>query len=76
MSRILRSDEDCADCLCRVCARNACNDSQNPLHDRPDCYCDCDIGSSQVVETTDDCNLFLPDMIYDTTDGVYRRAET
>lgn len=68
MSRILMSDEDCADCLCRVCARNGCNDSFNPLHDGSDCMCDCDIGISKVVESTDDCHLFLPD--------VYRRAES
>ena len=27
--RLVASDEDCADCLCRVCARNICNDSRS-----------------------------------------------
>ena len=65
MSRILRSDEDCADCLCRVCAMNGDNDSKNPLCERwsgSDCHCDCEIGVSELVETEDDCERFLPDL--------------
>lgn len=61
MSRIFKSDTDCADCLCRVCARNSCNDSQNRLCGDKRCNCDCTIGVSTVVETDTDCPDFLPD---------------
>ena len=62
MARTLTSPEDCADCLCRVCARNRCNDSWSHLivNDFYSCRCDCDFGD-EIIETEDDCNLFLPD---------------
>ena len=51
-------DTDCADCLCRVCAKNSVNDAAAPYKD---CGCDnCGIGS-QLVETTADCRGFVPD---------------
>lgn len=63
MSRIVKEDSDCADCLCRVCARNTNNDSYNPLEEFPNCSCDhCTLGVSTVIETTDDCPQFLPDI--------------
>ena len=63
MGRRIVSDVDCADCLCRVCARNECNDSYNEIHaksDRMDCTCECNLGD-KLIETEDDCPLFLPD---------------
>lgn len=65
MGRIVMCDADCADCLCRVCARNADNDSFNPNCDYPDyptCHCDCIVGKNELVETQEDCPLFLPDI--------------
>lgn len=61
-ARIIISDEDCADCLCRVCARNSCNDSYNHKleNDYANCECNCMIGDV-LIETEDDCFLFLPD---------------
>lgn len=54
-------DTDCADCLCRVCAKNSVNDAHNPAAPYKDCGCDnCSIGS-QLVETTADCRGFVPD---------------
>lgn len=60
--RLLSSDEDCADCLCRVCARNSCNDSYNRKseEDGRSCECNCKIGD-KLIETEDDCPDFLPD---------------
>lgn len=60
--RIVMSDEDCADCLCRVCARNSNNDSYNhKLEDGyANCECNCKIGD-KLIETEDDCSGFLPD---------------
>lgn len=56
--------ESCADCLCRVCARNVCNDSVNESLDEKDatcCACDfCDI-HKEVIETEEDCDKYLPD---------------
>lgn len=58
----LESDEDCAECLCRVCARNSSNDSWNNKleYGYKGCVCDCEIGSFVIV-TKDDCSDFLPD---------------
>lgn len=59
--REVKSDLDCADCLCRVCARNTVNDSSNPAVTYKECGCDeCRVGSI-VVETTEDCPKFAPD---------------
>lgn len=58
----IKSDEDCADCLCRVCARNLCNDSCNPECYAKRCECNCEIGEYKLVVTTDDCEDFLPDV--------------
>lgn len=60
--RIVTSEEDCADCLCRVCARNGCNDSYNHIseEDGRRCECNCKIGD-KLIETEDDCSDFLPD---------------
>lgn len=62
--RKFKSMEDCADCLCRVCARSVHNDSRNPAMDISDmgCYpCDyCDV-NYEVIETDADCDTFLPD---------------
>lgn len=61
MGKIIESDEDCADCLCRVCANNSCNDSVNSKGDgHARCRCDCNIGDI-LIETEDDCSNFLPD---------------
>lgn len=60
--KTLTSDTDCANCLCRVCARNVCNDSYNQQleTDFSRCECNCRIGDA-VIETEDDCPIFLPD---------------
>lgn len=60
--RLVTSDEDCADCLCRVCARNRCNDSYNRISEKDgrSCECNCKIGD-KLIETEDDCPDFLPD---------------
>ena len=60
--RLIKSDEDCADCLCRVCAKNSCNDSYNSELKRgyAYCSCNCNIGD-KLIETEDDCPDFLPD---------------
>jgi len=60
--RLVESDEDCADCLCRVCARNNCNDSYNTQlkEGYANCSCNCKIGD-KLIETEDDCPQFLPD---------------
>lgn len=70
MARDILSDADCADCLCRVCARNACNDSWNPKLEEPgdrgkNCECNCSIGDVDAVyETENDCQDYLPDVEY------------
>lgn len=60
--RLVTSDEDCADCLCRLCARNSCNDSYNRKSEKDgqSCECNCKIGD-KLIETEDDCPDFLPD---------------
>lgn len=76
MARDILSDEDCADCICRVCARNACNDSWNPKLEEPgdrgkSCECNCGIGDLLgVYETEDDCPDFLPDIEDEETEEV------
>lgn len=60
MGRMILSDRDCADCLCRVCARNVCNDSQNKNLEEKTCSCNCDV-FNEIIETEDDCPSFLPD---------------
>lgn len=67
MGRKITSDADCADCLCRVCARNSANDSWHPLVEAEDsrlCNCECKFGDD-LIESEDDCCDFLPD----TMDG-------
>lgn len=53
----------CADCLCRVCARNADNDSYNHQITRVSKLCSCEPcgGLSKTVENEGDCPEFLPD---------------
>lgn len=61
--RLVMSDEDCSDCLCRVCARNSSNDSRNnKLKNgiQVRCECNCRFGD-ELVETGEDCPNFLPD---------------
>lgn len=60
MGRIITSDRDCIDCLCRICARNIYNDSQNEMLEEKTCTCNCDV-FNEIIETEDDCDLFLPD---------------
>ena len=66
--RILKSDEDCADCLCRVCANNSYNDCWNPnvpygYATCIPCEC-CQIGETLLVEIEEDCptGSYLPDI--------------
>ena len=62
--RILTNDTDCADCLCRVCARGGGNDSYNRLADTGPGYCTCSLcrmGEGEVIETKEDCCHFLED---------------
>lgn len=63
MGRIVHSDLDCADCACRVCARSTYNDCSNPECEWAECSpCEnCIPGVSQLIETQDDCDRFLPD---------------
>lgn len=81
MARDILSDEDCADCLCRVCARNACNDSWNPKLEEPgdmgkSCECNCHIGDlNAVYETENDCPNFLPDVEDETDDAAAETKE-
>lgn len=59
MGRIIKSAADCADCLCRACARNICNDSHNNNLDEKTCTCNCDV-FNEIVDTEEDCDIFLP----------------
>lgn len=58
----VESDESCADCLCRVCARNICNDSFNKkVENGKTCTCaNCCIGD-WYPSNSKDCDQFLPD---------------
>ena len=62
--REAKNPEDCADCLCRVCARSVHNDSTNSKMDEFDAGCCpcyyCDV-NKEVIETDLDCERFLPD---------------
>lgn len=60
--RLVKSGEDCADCLCRVCARNRDNDSINRelKNGEANCSCNCKPGD-ELIETEEDCPRFLPD---------------
>ena len=64
MGRLVKSDLDCADCLCRVCARSEHNDSYNEKINHTDLMCApcyfCEIGR-ELIETEEDCSEFLPD---------------
>lgn len=54
----------CADCLCRICARNADNDSYNHKINRTSTLCSCSSCAGtfcDVVEVEEDCTEFLPD---------------
>lgn len=58
------SDADCADCLCRVCARSEYNDAYNAQVEKDKGYCEgCNACSEEVIETEEDCprGEFLPD---------------
>ena len=58
------SDADCADCLCRVCARSEYNDAYNAQVEKDKRYCEgCNACSGEVIDTEDDCprGEFLPD---------------
>lgn len=59
--RKLIDDTNCADCLCRVCVKNICNDSYNDKLDIPSensCKCDCVFGD-EIIETEEVCDLFF-----------------
>ena len=64
MSRTITSDEDCADCLCRVCARSVHNDSYNSEIEESDIGCNpccfCDV-NNEVIETDEDYIRYMPD---------------
>ena len=51
----------CADCLCRVCARNECTDNSNPLVSYQDCV-GCN-GCTGVIDLPENCERdgFVPD---------------
>lgn len=60
MGQTVTSDTDCVDCLCRVYARNVCNDSQNVNIDEKTYTCNCDV-FNELIETEEDCESYLPD---------------
>ena len=67
--RKAKSDDDCADCLCRCCARSECNDSYNEQVDIDKDYCQgCNGCNGYVIENAEDCprGQWLPD---ETDDG-------
>ena len=76
--RIVKSDQDCADCLCRVCARNQYNESWNPNLEQDykgciPCEC-CHVGETLLVDIDSDCPTlsFLADyddLCMEETDG-------
>lgn len=62
--REAKSDADCADCLCRCCARSECNDSYNEQVDIDRDYCQgCNGCNGYVIENAEDCprGQWLPD---------------
>ena len=66
--RIVKNNEDCADCLCRVCTNNAHSDCLNPKvpYGYATCIpCEfCRIGETLLVEIENDCptESYLPDI--------------
>lgn len=63
--REVKSDLDCADCLCAVCARSAHTsmDSEQLSYYDKDCIpCDCCYIGCELIEVEDDCpHGFMPD---------------
>lgn len=53
----------CANCLCRVCARNASNDSYNRLVTRFSQCCSCSSCRvfGEAIQTEEECPGYLPD---------------
>lgn len=66
--RIVEGPESCADCLCRVCARNVGCEGHNPELDGGYADCEscenCKVGETIIVDVPGDCPrlAFLPDM--------------
>ena len=62
--RLVKSGEDCADCLCRVFARNRDNDQINRelKNGEVNCSCNCKPGD-ELIETGEDCPRFLPEVM-------------
>lgn len=56
--RIVAHDFDCADCLCRVCARNTNNDMIADVDFTCEACASCKIGK-ELIETDDDCKNFV-----------------
>lgn len=57
-------DEDCVDCLCRVCARNRYIEAYNKIVEQDRDWCEgCNLCNREVIETQSDCprESFLPD---------------
>ena len=66
--RKANSDEDCADCLCRSCARNRYVDSYNSQVEKDGEYCEgCNNCKGYVIDTEDDCPRGNP--LPDETEG-------
>lgn len=59
--RNMISNQDCADCLCRVCSRSVLNDSHNPTQKVTDISCNPCHHCIEVIETDADCDSYLPD---------------
>lgn len=57
--RKYKDETDCADCICRVCARNNDNDCHNGKCEFKDCYCGCEV--NKFFDLEEDCIDFLPD---------------
>ena len=64
--QLVEGDESCADCLCRVCARNVKNDATNSALEGgyADCIpCECCKIGAELVVLPEDCpkDAYLPD---------------
>lgn len=61
--RLVMSDKDCGDCLCRFCARNEYTDARNPSVEYANCApCEnCFVGETELIESESDCPDFAPD---------------
>ena len=64
--QLVEGDESCADCLCRVCARNEKNDATNSALEGgyADCIpCECCKIGAELVVLPEDCpkGAYLPD---------------